>query len=64
LRDEGIAFYRLLMDSGVSARCRQIMGACHGVELLLPVVCPDIARSTASDIADFAITSGGFKRES
>ena len=30
LRDEGIAFYRLLMDSGVSARCRQMMGACHG----------------------------------
>jgi acetyl esterase/lipase len=64
LRDEGIAFYRLLMDSGVSARCRQMMGACHGVELLLPVVCPDIARSTANDIADFAITSGGFTQES
>jgi acetyl esterase len=57
LRDEGIAFYRLLMDSGVAARCRQMMGACHGVELLLPVVCPDIARSTARDIADFAIGS-------
>jgi len=54
LRDEGIAFYRLLMSSGVSARCRQMMGACHGIELL-PVICPDIARSTASDIADFAI---------
>jgi acetyl esterase/lipase len=63
LRDEGIAFYRLLMDSGVSARCRQMMGACHGVELL-PAICPDIAHSTASDIADFAITSSGFKQES
>ena len=39
LRDEGIAFYRLLLASGVSARCRQMMGA----------------HSTASDIADFAI---------
>jgi acetyl esterase/lipase len=57
LRDEGIAFYRLLMESGVSARCRQMIGACHGVELLLPAVCPDIARSTARDIADFAIRS-------
>jgi len=54
LRDEGIAFYRLLMDSGVSARCRQVTGACHGLELL-PAICPDIAHSTASDIANFAI---------
>jgi acetyl esterase len=53
LRDEGIAFYRLLLASGVSARCRQMMGACHAVEIL-PVICPDIGHSTASDIADFA----------
>jgi acetyl esterase len=54
LLDEGIAFYRLLLASGVSARCRQMMGACHAVELL-PAICPDIAQSTASDIANFAI---------
>jgi acetyl esterase len=54
LRDEGIAFYRLLLASGVSARCRQMMGACHAVEIL-PVICPDIGHSTASDIANFAI---------
>jgi acetyl esterase len=53
LRDEGIGFYRLLLSAGVSARCRQVMGTCHGVEIL-PVICPDIARSTAIDIADFA----------
>jgi acetyl esterase/lipase len=53
LRDEGIAFYRLLLASGVSARCRQMMGACHGIEIILPVICPDIAHSTASDIANF-----------
>jgi acetyl esterase len=52
LRDEGVAFYRLLLSSGVSARCRQMMGAPHGIEIF-PVVCPDIARSTAVDIADF-----------
>jgi acetyl esterase len=55
LRDEGIGFYRLLLGAGVAARCRQLMGTCHGIELL-PVVCPDIARSTASDIANFAIS--------
>jgi acetyl esterase len=54
LRDEGIGFYRLLLGAGVAARCRQLMGTCHGIEIL-PVVCPDIARSTASDIANFAI---------
>ncbi len=53
LRDEGIAFYRLLSEAGVSARCRQVMGTCHGIEIL-PVICPDIARSTAVDIAHFA----------
>jgi acetyl esterase len=53
LRDEGIAFYRLLLSAGVPVRCRQLMGTCHGIEIL-PVICPDIARSTARDIADFA----------
>jgi hypothetical protein len=52
------------VNSGVSARCRQMMGACHGIEILLPAICPDIARSTAGDIADFAITSGSFKQAS
>jgi acetyl esterase len=52
LRDEGIGFYRLLLASGVHARCRQLMGTIHGMEIL-PVICPDIARSTALDIADF-----------
>ena len=54
LRDEGIGFYRLLLGAGVSARCREVMGTCHGIEIL-PVICPDIARSTAVDIAHFAI---------
>ena len=54
LRDEGIEFYRLLLSAGVAARCRQVMGACHGIEIL-PVLCPDIARSTAADMAEFTI---------
>jgi acetyl esterase len=53
LRDEGIGFYRLLLRSGVSARCRQVMGTVHGTEIF-PVICPDISRNTAADIADFA----------
>jgi acetyl esterase len=53
LRDEGIGFYRLLLKSGVSARCRQVMGTVHATEIL-PVICPDISRDAASDIANFA----------
>jgi acetyl esterase len=53
LRDEGIEFYRLLMRAGVAARGRQVMGTIHGTEIV-PIVCPDISRDTASDIANFA----------
>lgn len=53
LRDEGINFYRLLMENGVAARCRQAMGTVHATEIL-PACCPDISRAAAADIADFA----------
>jgi acetyl esterase len=57
LRDEGVAFYRLLLKAGVSARCRQQMGTVHGTELLA-ICCPDITRDAASDLANFAKRSG------
>lgn len=53
LRDEGIEFYRLLLRSGVPARCRQVMGTIHGTEIF-PLACPDISRDTAIAIASFA----------
>lgn len=53
LRDEGINFYRLLINNGVTARCRQVMGTVHGTEVF-PMCCPDISRDTARDIAGFA----------
>ena len=53
LRDEGIAFYRLLLTAGVAARGRNVLGTCHGTELF-PILCPDITHSTAADIATFA----------
>jgi acetyl esterase/lipase len=53
LRDEGIAFYRLLIAAGVRARCRQIMGTTHGAEIFLKA-CPEISRDAARDIAAFA----------
>ncbi len=52
LRDEGINFYRLLLNAGVQASCRQVMGTVHGTEVF-PITCPDISRETARSIADF-----------
>jgi acetyl esterase/lipase len=52
LRDEGIAFYRLLLAGGVAARCRQVMGTMHGTEVF-PIACPEISRDTARDLAAF-----------
>jgi acetyl esterase/lipase len=53
LRDEGVNFYRLLLANGVAARCRQVMGTIHGTEVF-PMVCPEISRDTARDLAAFA----------
>jgi acetyl esterase/lipase len=58
LRDEGIAFYRLLLKAGVPARCRQVMGTIHGTEIFA-MACPDISRETAASIAQFCRESAG-----
>lgn len=52
LRDEGIEFYRSLLRAGVKARCRQVMGTTHGIEIFASV-CPEISRETAAQIAMF-----------
>ncbi|MAE93058.1 MAG: esterase [Deltaproteobacteria bacterium] len=54
LRDEGIAFYRLLLRAGVPARCRQAMGTIHGTEIF-PIACPEISRDAARNLADFCV---------
>ena len=53
LRDEGIAFYRMMLAAGVPARCRQVMGTAHATDTMV-ILCPDICRDTARSIADFA----------
>ena len=53
LRDEGIAFYRLLLRAGVRASCRQVMGSIHASEIM-PNACPELCRETATSIAAFA----------
>jgi len=53
LRDEGIAFYRLLLQSGVAARGRTVLGTFHGADLAT-ALCPDISHQTARELAAFA----------
>ena len=53
LRDEGVNFYRLLLQAGVPARCRQMMGTIHGTEIFT-IACPEVSRDTARDLAAFA----------
>jgi len=53
LRDEGLNFYRLLLEAGVAARGRQVMGTMHGTEIFT-IMCPEITRDTARDLAAFA----------
>lgn len=57
LRDEGIAFYRLLLRAGVPARCRQLMGTIHGTDIFA-VACPDVSQETAASIAMLARGNG------
>ena len=53
LRDEGIAFYRLLLQSGVPARGRVVLGTFHGADIAT-ILCPEISHATALDLASFA----------
>ena len=53
LRDEGVAFYRLLLLAGVAARGREVLGTVHAIEVF-PFVCPEISHDTARDLAAFA----------
>ncbi len=53
LRDEGVDFYRLLLDAGVAAQCRMVMGTSHGMDVFTAVL-PDVSRETAASIARFA----------
>ena len=52
LRDEGIEFYRTLLRAGVPARCRQVMGTIHAIEIF-QMACPEISRETAASLAQF-----------
>lgn len=54
LRDEGLAYQRLLRANDVPAVGRVVAGTCHGAEVLLPTVLPEISGATVRDIKGFA----------
>lgn len=54
LRDEGLAYYRRLCRSGVSAVGRIVAGTCHGGDVLLGGALPDVHGASVRDVSGFA----------
>jgi acetyl esterase len=54
LRDEGLAYYRKLLDAGVSAVSRTVNGTCHAGDCIFAEAMPDVYRATLRDIKGFA----------
>jgi acetyl esterase len=54
LRDEGLAYHRLLLRAGVSSVGRINAGLCHVGELLFPAAMPDVYAAAVRDVAGFA----------
>jgi acetyl esterase/lipase len=54
LRDEGLVYYRKLLDAGVSAVGRTVNGTCHGGDSMFPQAMPDVYGATIRDIKGFA----------
>jgi acetyl esterase/lipase len=54
LRDEGLVYFRKLLDAGVSAVSRTVNGTCHAGDCLFADALPDVFASTIRDIKGFA----------
>ncbi|MCU1502675.1 MAG: hypothetical protein JWM12_2029, partial [Ilumatobacteraceae bacterium] len=54
LRDEGLAYYRKLLDAGVSAVSRTVNGTCHAGDCIFVAAMPDVHMATIRDISSFA----------
>lgn len=54
LRDEGLAFFRKLLDAGVPAVSRTVNGTCHAGDLIFRDAMPDVFMATIRDIKGFA----------
>ena len=54
LRDEGLDYYRRLVRAGVAAMGRIVAGTCHGGDLLLPGLMPEVFMASMRDVSGFA----------
>jgi len=54
LRDEGLAYFRKLLDAGVNAVSRTVNGTCHAGDCLFRAAMPDVYLATIRDIKGFA----------
>ena len=53
-RDEGLAYYRMLLRAGVDVTGRTVLGACHAADLMFPAQMPDVYAATVTDVRRFA----------
>ena len=58
LRDEGLQYYRRLLRAGVPAVGRVVAGTCHGGDLLLGAVMPEVFDASIRDVSGFAKSLG------
>jgi acetyl esterase len=58
LRDEGLVYFRRLMRAGVPTAGRIVAGTCHGGDLLVAAVMPEVFASTMRDVSGFATSLG------
>ena len=54
LRDEGLVYYRKLLDAGVDAVGRTVNGTCHAGDCLFRAALPEVYQATIRDIRSFA----------
>jgi acetyl esterase/lipase len=54
LRDEGLVYFRKLLDAGVAAVGRTVNGTCHAGDCIFRAAMPDVYQSTVRDIKGFA----------
>jgi acetyl esterase/lipase len=58
LRDEGLQYYRRLVRAGVPAVGRLVAGTCHGGDLIMAHVMPEVFDATIRDVSGFAKALG------
>jgi acetyl esterase len=58
LRDEGLQYYRRLVHAGVPTVGRVVAGTCHGGDMLMAGVMPEVFDASMRDVSGFAKSLG------